>query len=362
MKGTNFMITHLEIVTASEGTPEHPRSSEGAVIELATGELFMVFQRWDASGKGSEDDGTNKLVSVRSRDGGRTWGGMRIEAVPEPGDVNVYTPNLIRLEDGAILFAYQRYVSLGGGQPSRTTGMVCKSHDDCATFTGRTVMWEREPIGFASSACLRRLSGGRLLQPLALRGIGSWCGKDENAELGCAVSDDHGDTWRVCPGAVRLPMRGAMEGHVEELRDGRLLMVMRTQLGAVFKAYSADRGETWSKPQTTGIRAPESCPDLARIPGGGLMLIWNNSEYDPGFRSHYGKRSPLSVAVSDDEGETFRHVGDIETDPGWAYSNPAAVFLKNGKCLVNYWAMKYCPKWTFRGLIHLRLAIFDVNA
>lgn len=102
----NAVISNLQIVTVSEGTPEHPRSSEGSLIELATGELFMVFQRWDASGKGSEDDGPNKLVSVRSRDGGRTWGDLRVEAVPEPGDVNVYCPNLIRLEDGACIVNY----------------------------------------------------------------------------------------------------------------------------------------------------------------------------------------------------------------------------------------------------------------
>jgi sialidase-1 len=354
----NAAISNLEIVTVSEGTPEHPRSSEGSLIELADGELFMVFQRWEASGKGSEDDGPNKLVSVRSRDGGRTWDGLRVEAVPEPGEVNVYCPNLVRLPDGAILFAYQRYVALGGGQRTLTTAVVRTSRDEGATFSAPRVMWERQPIGFASSACLRRLSDGRLLQPLALEGTGVWCDKGENAELGCAVSDDDGDTWRVCGGAIRLPMRGAMEGSVEELKDGRLLMVMRTQLGAVFKAYSADRGESWSKPQTTGLRAPESCPCLARIPGGGLLLIWNNSEYDPAFRSHYGKRSPLSAAVSNDEGETFRHIGDIENDPGWAYSNPAAVFLKDGRCILNYWAMKYSPKCTFHGHIHLRAASF----
>lgn len=345
-------IKNLEIVTVSEGTPEFPRSSEGSVIELANGDLFMVWQRYEQSVKGSEDDAPNKLVSMRSSDGGRSWHDLRVEAVPEPGDVNVYSPNLIRLDDSSILFVYKRYVSLGGGQPTIATAIASKSYDECATFVERSVMWDKQAYSFAS-ASIRKLSTGRLVLPVEMT-------RDGTEVSGCAVSDDKGRTWRVCPGWLTLPMRGVMEGHVEELKDGRLIMVMRNQLGSVFKAFSNDGGETWSKPQTTGMRAPESCPELVRTPGGRLMLVWNNSEYDPGFRSHYGKRSPLSIALSDDEGESFHHLGDVEGDPGWAYSNPGAYFLKNGKCVLNYWAVKYTPDWVMSGMIHLKVALFDL--
>jgi len=354
------MIRNLEIVTASEATPEFPRSSEGSIVELADGELFMIFQRFEQSEKGSEDDAPNKLVSLRSGDGGRTWGDLRVEVIPEPGDVNVYSPNLIRRPDGAILFVYMRCVQLGVGKLTLATAIACTSYDESATFSGHRVIWDHEPYGFAS-ATIRLLSDGRLILPIAGAKTGGWCTSDENAIAGFIVSDDQGATWQMCPGWIALPMRGAMEGHVEELQDGRLLTVMRTQLGAVFRAYSADRGATWSKPQTTGMRAPESCPELIRVPGSGkLMLVWNNSEYDPGFRSHYGKRSPLSIALSEDEGDTFRHVGDIETDPGWAYSNPGAYFLKDGTCVLNYWAVKYTPDWTFRNVLHLKVARFNL--
>ena len=250
------MIKNLEIVTASEATEEFPRSSDGSVIELANGELFMVFQRYEKSEKGSEDDAPNKLVSLRSGDGGRTWGGLRIEVVPEPGDVNVYSPNLIRRTDGSILFVYKRYVQLEAGKPALSTAIACVSRDECATFGGRRTIYDRRQCGFAS-ASIRLLSDGRIILPAegpSKEGQGMWTA-GENYSLGCIVSDDGGTNWKIFSDRIRLPMRGAMEGHLEELRDGRLMMVMRTQLGAVFKAYSADRGETWSKPQTTGMRA-----------------------------------------------------------------------------------------------------------
>lgn len=350
----------LDIATAFDASETYPRASEGAMVELTNGDLFMVFQRFEKSRLGSADDAPNALVSMRSSDGGRSWNDLRVEAVPEPGDVNVYSPNLMRLEDGSVLFVYKRYVQLGAGKLTLCTAVACTSTDECATFTGHRVLWEREPHGFAS-ATIRRLRGGRLILPVSATRKGTSLTKEENIEMGCVASDDHGASWHVCPGWIVLPMRGAMEGHVAELADGRLMMVMRTQLGAVFKSFSSDRGETWSKAQTTGLRAPESCPELVRLPErNALVLVWNNSEYDPAFRSHYGKRTPLSVAVSTDSGDSFQHVGDIETEPGWAYSNPGALFLTNGTCVLNYWAVKYTPSWVMTGLIHLKVARFKL--
>ena len=114
-----------------------------------------------------------------------------------------------------------------------------------------------------------------------------------------------------------------MEPHVEALTDGSVLMVMRTQLGSVFSCRSRDGGLTWSAPQATALRAPESCPELARHPrSGDLWLLWNDSEYDPAFGSHFGKRSPLSLAVSGDEGRTWLRRSVIESDPNRRVHQP----------------------------------------
>ncbi len=109
-------------------------------------------------------------------------------------------------------------------------------------------------------------------------------------------------------------MRGSMEPKIEELKDGRLLMIMRTQLGSVFKSYSEDGGATWSDAQTTGLRSPESCPLLMRVPQtGDLLLIWNDSPYNPKF-DHYGLRNPLSTTISKDDGLTWLQSKPLETN------------------------------------------------
>jgi sialidase-1 len=127
-----------------------------------------------------------------------------------------------------------------------------------------------------------------------------------------------------------------MEPHVAELRDGRLLMYLRTQLGAVFRSVSEDGGATWSRAQTTCLRAPESMPCLTRIPRThDLLLVWNHSFYDPGF-DHSGKRTPLTVAISRDEGNSWICRKNIEDDPTWEYTNPACHFLSDGRVLIHY--------------------------
>ena len=189
---------------------------------------------------------------------------------------------------------------------------------------------------------MRQLSTGRIIIPTAR--LTNYERQDDGGDhctSGIMYSDDDGYTWQKGEPFADLPLRGTMEPKIEELKDGRLLMVMRTQLGCVFKSYSDDGGVTWSKSQTTGLRAPESCPGLRRLPQTGhLALIWNNSLYDPEF-DHFGLRSPLSVATSNDEGETWQNIKNIETDPEWEFTNPVSYVTGDGKLLIAYEASKY---------------------
>ena len=156
-----------------------------------------------------------------------------------------------------------------------------------------------------------------------------------------------------------------MEPHIVELKDGRLLMYMRTELGAVFQSESGDGGAIWSKPQTTGLKAPESMPCLTTIPKtGDLLLIWNNGFYDPDF-DHCGKRTPLTVAISRDEGKTWENFKDIETDPTYEFTNPSCHFTSRDKVIITYVASKMDnpnpPGRLGRSCMPLKEAIADVE-
>lgn len=354
------MSTVKTNIVIAPARPGNPRNSEAGMVELKDGTILMGYQEYLPGPAGGEDNGLNQLVTVVSRDGGLSWGEKRVRVTNEPGDVNVYNSNLLRLAGGEILYVFMRYNVLEGGKPPATSLYACRSEDEGATFSAPAAIWGREPMACASGV-VKKLRSGRILLPIDRQTGAIWTASDHST-LGSAFSDDGGHTWQVSRNWLDLPLRGAMEGHIEELRDGRVLMVMRTQLGAVFQAHSVDGGESWSKPQTTGLRQPETCPELIRLSTGDLMLVWCNAEYDPAFASHYGKRSPLTAALSQDEGASWGHLKNLADNPRLGYYNPVAFCTANGRVLVSYTETPYNAKWHMTNIDnHLSAAIFDVG-
>jgi len=339
------------VVTVAESTPEFTRKGEGDVIELSDGRLLLVYMEFTGDGS---DYAVTRLVAKESADEGKTWTGHRVVATTNPGDVNVYSPNLLHAQDGNILLVFMRQHETS---PRTSTVITWYSNDEGKTFKPRSEY--RNGYSGVCNAVLKRSPSGRLLLPVTTLAESS-PGRPESYSGAVLLSDDDGRSWREASNRVFLPMRGVMEPHVEATRDGRVLMVMRNQLGSLFLSESSDDGESWSKPQTSGLRTPESCPELTRIPNtGDLLMIWNNSPYDPAFRSHYGKRSPLTAAVSRDEGRTWTLIRNIEDDPSRAFSNPGCRFTRSGKAIVNYWTCEYLPDWAMQDVIDLRVAIID---
>ncbi|MNI32807.1 BNR/Asp-box repeat protein [compost metagenome] len=153
--------------------------------------------------------------------------------------------------------------------------------------------------------------------------------------VGCYFSDDEGETWTRAEGTVDLPMRGAMEASVAETSNGLLLMSIRSQLGTVFMSTSKDSGNTWSLPQSSGLKSPESCTCLRRIPDtDAILLLWNDSQYEPN-KHHFGRRTPLSAAVSKDGGESWNRIGNLAEGP-YEFTNLNCMFTKSGKAIVTY--------------------------
>ena len=341
---------------AVKATPEHPRQSEASILELADGRLFMAWIDFTVAA----DNGASTIASMTSSDGGATWQDYRVLISPREGDINVFSPCLLRLPDDRILFVYFFYHKLDDNVIPNASAYACYSSDECETFSKPFLVWKDKPWTIASHV-LKRHSTGRLLLPVTRQTGRVWSPTDHEI-VGCMTSDDDGKTWKSPESWVDLPMRGVSEPHVEELRDGRVLMVLRTQLGSIFQTFSFDGGATWSKPQTTGLRAPESCPELTRLPEtGDMLLIWDRGIYDPD-RNHYGKRTPLSVALSQDDGKTWSHIKDIEDDPNTCYSNPGCTITSQGKAILTYWDTIYKPDGHIDiTRMHLKSAIFDVE-
>lgn len=309
-------------------SPENPRYSEGSVLVLRDGRLLYTTTEFVGSGS---DFAKARLIAVESADGGRTWGERRIMQ-ENVGRQNVMSVTLRRLAgpnrfDGPIGLFY-----LVKNSPSDLHVFLRRSDDEAKTFGEPSAVTKIAGYHVLNNDRVTVLRNGRLIVPVAtttdvLKGGTFACA--------CYLSDDQGRTWRRSRNDVPYAKRGAMEPEVVELNDGALLMHIRTQVGHIAVSRSSDGGETWSEATSWGVRAPEAPTTVRRIPStGDLLIVWNDTFRDG--EGHGGKRTPLTAAVSSDEGRTWTHRRDIETSPDHTFAYTSITFDR-GKALLTYY-------------------------
>lgn len=316
---------HVDVFQATE---QNPRYTEGSVLVLRDGRLLYAATEFEGSGS---DFARARIIGVTSDDHGRTWSPPRV-LQENVGGQNVMSVTLRRLSKDALFDGPIGMFYLVKNNYDDLQVHLRISNDEGATF-GDPIRVTADPgYHVLNNDRVTRLSSGRLIVPVAstpdVRGASQF-------QSVCYLSDDAGLTWRRGKGSVSYPKRGAMEPEVLERKDGRLLMHFRTQMGHIAACESSDGGETWSEPRSLGVRAPEAPSTLRRIPStGDLLLIWNDT-----FREgagHGGKRTPLTAAVSTDEGRTWSHRRDLETNDQQTYAYTSVVFDR-GRALMTYW-------------------------
>lgn len=111
---------------------------------------------------------------------------------------------------------------------------------------------------------------------------------------------------------------GVTESTIEQLQDGRIWMLMRTNWGVFWEAYSENEGLDWKYIKPTSIDASSAPGLLTRLESGRLLLVWNRkypegkSEYPlsggDGISSevaHSNHREELSIMFSEDDGKSW---------------------------------------------------------
>ncbi|MBP8129890.1 MAG: exo-alpha-sialidase [Candidatus Hydrogenedentes bacterium] len=96
--------------------------------------------------------------------------------------------------------------------------------------------------------------------------------------------------------------------------------------GFVVRSESHDGGRTWSEGVDTEFPNPNAAVDLLKLQNGHLLLVYNDSMTD---------RTPLTVALSTDDGETWPFKRDIATGP-LDYAYPYAIQARDGKIHLVY--------------------------
>ncbi|GAB3254210.1 hypothetical protein GCM10027347_14490 [Larkinella harenae] len=312
--------------------PDNPRNSEGDFVTLKDGRILFVYSRF--TGHSSSDFAAASLVGRYSSDGGKTWTPTDHPIVRNEGGMNVMSVSLLRLQDGKIALFYARKNSMDDCIP-----LMRVSSDEAQTWS-EPISCITDRVGYfvLNNNRVIQLKTGRLLMPVALHESppgGKFNGK---GRLFTYYSDDNGQTWKVSqeianPDAITLQEPGLIA-----LKDNRLMMIIRTDAGVQYAAYSTDQGQNWSPAQATNIVSPVSPATIARIPStGDLLMVWNNND-NTDNNPIRGKRTPLTIAVSNDEGQTWQHVKNLEADPDGWYCYTAIHFVDKKNVLLSYCA------------------------
>ncbi len=318
----------LLIVEPSE---EYPRHSEGDIIELKDGRLCLIYTRFNSK---SGDHSPADLVQLISPDGGETWSEPQV-VVAQSGGLNVMSVSLLRLASGEIALFYLRKTSKEDCRP-----VMRISTDETQTWSEPTVCIPDVGYYVLNNDRAVQLKSGRLVLPVAWH-QGPGQPRDSQGIIMCYLSDDDGKTWRRSedafkgydPAGQRVLVQ---EPGVVELTDGRLMMFMRTDAGSQYVCRSTDGGDTWSMPCPSDLASPLSPASIEHIPWtGDLVCVWNDHSGRHPFPE--GRRTPLCVAISKDEGKTWSPSRVIEANPDGWYCYTAITFV-NDRMLLAYCA------------------------
>ncbi len=294
--------------------------SNGPFIELEDGALATL------------DDAGFRI----SRDDGKTWS----EPTPVCERFNTAEPasyQMVRTASGAIVIVFLNFLDFKfiwneeAGEPEddcRLEVWAVRSLDGGKTWRDKQRLLEGYNANFFGFI---ETSDGRLVVVLEhlVRHPGRW--------VACSfVSDDEGRTWRRS-NFIDLGGHGHHDGATEptvaELSDGRLLMLIRTNLDRFWQAFSDDGGRYWRIIGPSPIDASSAPGRLLRLRSGRLALVWNRlgpeggepKRSQPGPASEVAAswfREELSLAFSDDDGRTWSPAAVIARQPGGQISYP----------------------------------------
>jgi sialidase-1 len=320
----------INIVLAKATEPE-PRCQAGTILPFEDGRLLLAYSHfYDRSAK---DDGPARIAGRWSPDEGNSWSAPFV-LQENIGRLNCMTPSLLRMPSGRILLEFMRKDAVDdnyaadlprGDYKGLLFPMVKHSDDEGQTWSEPHEITQGNDYWCTCHDRLFLTSRGRALLPMVTK-----------AGAFCWLSDDDGQTWRMGKGPVPLhpEATGYAEPIIAETKDNKLKMWIRNKGKRFHVALSEDDGDSWQLHSDWGPNMRNAPCMVRRIPDtGDLLIIWNNNQI----------RTPLSCAISTDDGETWKHIKDIEPMTQWPtrciHSYPSLAF-HNGNAHITYYESK----------------------
>lgn len=177
-------------------------------------------------------------------------------------------------------------------------------------------------LGWMTRAHPFVLDGKRLIVPLYSDGF--------SFSL-MVITDDWGQSWTT---STPLVGAGNIQPSIVRKRDGTLLALMRDngpRPKRLHMSESHDKGKTWSPVVDSAIPNPGSGAEVISLSNGHWALIYNDTEQG---------RNSLAVAISTDEGQSWKWKRHLEYDPvgpdAGAFHYPSIIQARDGSLHASY--------------------------
>ena len=278
---------------------DHPMATGGASVSLRDGRILLVYS--GPVNPHNKAPGTCRTYARTSSDGGRTWSDER-EIVYHP-ECQACGGPLMRDRDGVLWLTYMAFHASVWDKATNEPDMAktrsdlwaTRSFDEGETWVDNQMIFR----GYTGATLdVKQTSSGCIVVPFSY--VVPNPGRLVSTSV---VSADNGGSWQL-GSAIDIGQNGDHAGAIEpvvvELQDGRLWMLIRTNLGHFLQAFSQDDGLTWSDPKPTQITSPSAPCHVVRLASRRLALVWNNLP-----PTAPAPRQALSMALSEDDGRTW---------------------------------------------------------
>ena len=297
------------------GLYKHPAS----ITELKNGDLYVAY--YGGSGEYSTD---TAVYGSRRKFGETNWSSPGVIAdTPFHGDGN---PVVWQAPDGVVwLF----YVNLYGDTWSDARVKAKISTDGAQTWSD-SFMLSEERGSMARGKPIVLMDGDYLLPMYHETGNDREIVGPETVSYFLRY---HPPTQKWTETNRIHSKQGNLQPQVVQLTNEHLVCFMRrgggygpTSSGYIQRSESIDGGHNWSDATDTEFKNPNSAVDVEKLTNGHLVLVYNDHMYE---------RSPLSIAISTDQGKTFPHRRDISGGEN-SFAYPYMIQTRDGKILVLY--------------------------
>ncbi len=99
------------------------------------------------------------------------------------------------------------------------------------------------------------------------------------------------------------------EAMAYKMRDGRIRMLARTNIGELAQCFSED-GITWTDAEPSGIVSADTRFYIGRLHSGRILLVTND---------HRAERTNITISISEDDGLTWKYKKCIDTRKNISY-------------------------------------------